>query len=476
MTMRCPSCKAELTDPDAAFCPRCAAPLGSKEAETTARIDSTAGTGDKDPTDTIRLDTPAAGDRSDDPAGDPGDGLGLPVEEIRSRLHDSGWLDALAAAGLGFVVLLAIGGVLTLAMKLNFPTIGAADPLAAFNAIVIAGLGILGTPIVLDGVVLSVVPLGALGAVGAGVVWAVHASLRNSVPPSLVAAVHFGARVAVPFALLCWFFALVFRFRGQHPVSADAGVALVAGAFWGATFGILGAISAVESLRTTGRRFLAGIKAKQKDWHEGVTTGALMVVGVALIGLAATLLWVIVALAGGTPGKQFGLGDALAYSIYLVAFLPNIIVAIVAISVGAPVDVGARVNLGGELVGPLREYSLASWGSGDPTVLVYLLTLIPIAACVGGGFVARRRTVAPGTMVTVLLIASGVFSIVLILLVAIGPLRLAGVVRGSGYGEVAPDIVLTFLFSFLVSGILGAAGWKLAESTTLLHRRFPPVR
>lgn len=422
-------------------------------------------------------DTPTATIRLDAPVGEDGDGgLGLPIDEIRARLHDSGWLDAIAAAGLGFVVLLGIGGVLTLALKLNFPEVGAADPLAAFNAIVIASLGVLGTPVVLDGVLLAVVPLGALAAAGAGVIWAVHASLRNSVPPSLAAGVRFGARVAVPFALLCWFFALVFRFRGQHPVSADAGVALIAGAFWGATFGILGAISAVESLRTTGTRLLAGIKAKQKDWYEGITTGGLMLAGVALAGLAATLLWIIVALAQGAPGKQFGLGDAIAYAVYLAAFLPNIVVAVTALSLGAPVDVGARVNLGGELVGPVREYSLGSWGRGDPMPLVYLLTLIPIAACIGGGFIARRRTSTPGAMVNVLLVASAIFSIVLTLLVAIGPLRLAGVVKGSGYGEVAPDIVVTFLFAFLASGILGAAGWKLAESTSLLRRRFPSVR
>jgi hypothetical protein len=104
------------------------------------------------------------------------------------------------------------------------------------------------------------------------------------------------------------------------------------------------------------------------------------------------------------------------------------------------------------------------------------LLLIPIVACAAGGFVARRRASQPSSMLVVLLSGSALFSVGLTLLAAIGELRFAGIVPGAGYGAVAPDLVLLALFAFLASGILSFAGWKLAESTTILDDRFPQVR
>ena len=198
-----------------------------------------------------------------------------------------------------------------------------------------------------------------------------------------------------------------------------------------------------------------------------------MIAAVVVLGAVAVLLWAIISLAGGEPGGRFEAGDAIAYVVYLAAFLPNVIVAIATLSVGAPVDVGAKVDLGGRLVGPLREYSLASWGRGDPAPYLLLLLLIPIVACFAGGFYARRRTPEPSSMLVVLLTGSAVFSVVLTLVAAIGEMRFAGVVRGAGYGAIAPDLVLLFLFTFLASGILSSAGWHFAGSTTVLNDRFP---
>ena len=399
------------------------------------------------------------------------------VAEVRDRLERGGWLDVAAAAALSFLVLLVVGGVLVLAAKLNFPALGGgADILAAFNAVVIAGLGAIGIAIVIDGLSVSALPLGALLVIGAGTAWAVRAALRDQPPSDLAAAVRWGVRVAIPFGLLCFFFALVFRFRGRHPVAADAGMALITGAFWGAVFGIIGAVKLVEPLRAASGRLLAGVRARDRAWYEGAVAGGVMLSSAAVLGVAAVLVWAIVSLASGEPGGRFGAGDAIAYLVYLAAFLPNVVVVIIAIGLGAPLDVGAKVDLGGRLVGQLREYSLASWGRGDAEPYLLGLLLIPIAACAAGGFIARRRSAQPSSMLVVLLTGSAVFCVGLTLVAAIGELRFAGIIKGAGYGAVEPDLVLLALFAFLVSGVVSFGGWKLAEGTDVLSERYPQAR
>lgn len=440
--------------------------------------------GDENNDATTRLDVPATGGEETSTLVT-SEVTGTPIEhiqpaflqraaELRDRLESTGWLDVAGAAALGFLVLLTVGGVLVLAAKLNFPSIGAgADLLEAFSSIVMAGLGSLGIPIVIDGLVVSALPLGALLAIGVGIMWAVRTTLREASFTSVVGAVAHGARVGVPFGLLCWFFALVFRLRGQHPVSSDAGVALLAGMFWGGLFGALGAVRVMENLRAAVRRISSGLSARDRTSFEGVSAGLVMLSAVAILGVGATLLWIIAALARGAPGGHFGAGDAFAYVVYVAAFFPNIIVAIVSFSLGAPVDVGAKVNLGGELVGPLREYSLASWGRGDPPGVLWLLVLVPLLACVVAGFIAGRRATDPKTVVPVLLIASAVFAVTITLGGAIGRLRMAGVVPGSGYGVIEPRVVMVLMFAFLISGIVGFLGWTLAQRTDLLSDRFP---
>lgn len=463
--MRCPECGSEITDTRAAFCPRCAAPLGAEDAEATTRLEIDDAEGD---TTTLSaapiapLDESSAVER---------------VADVRDRLERGGWLDVAAAAALSFLVLLVVGGALVLAAKLNFPALGGgADVLAAFNAVVIAGLGALGIAVVIDGLSVSALPLGALLVIGAGISWAVRTALRDQPPSDLPAAVRWGARVAIPFGLLCFFFALVFRFRGRHPVAADAGMALITGTFWGAVFGIIGAVKLVEPLRAATGRLLAGLRARDRAWYEGAVAGGVMLGAAAVFGAAALLVWAIVALAGGEPAGRFGVGDAIAYLVYVAAFLPNMIVVIVAIGLGAPVDVGAKVDLGGRLVGPLREYSLTSWGRGDAEPYLLALLLIPIVACAAGGFIARRRTAQPSSMLVVLLTGSTIFCVGLTLVAAIGELRFAGVVKGAGYGAIEPDLVLVALFAFLASGVLSFGGWKLAEGTDVLSERYPQAR
>lgn len=421
--------------------------------------------------ETSKLDVEEVVGPSEDP-----EPLPPKLEEVRSRLEDTGWLDTLAAASLGFLGLLAVGAILVLAAKLNFPQLGGgADPLSAFNAAVMAGLGVLGVPIVVDGLAVSALPIGALAVIGAGIVWAVKASAGDRSFSTVKDAVLHGVRVGVPFGLFCWFFALVFRFRGQHPVASDAGMALVTGAFWGALFGALGTVRVMEPLRSALARLTSGLKGKDRRWFDGASAGGVMLAVAGVLGVAAMLLWVIVALAKGAPGKHFGAGDAFAYVVYLVAFLPNLVVGLISLSLGAPIDVGAKIDVGGKLLGPMRGYSLLGWGNGDPPAYLWLLVVIPVVACAVGGLYARRKS-DPKAMVPVLLTASAVFAVAVTLLGAIGPVRMAGVLKGSGFALIAPDVVVAFVAAFLVSGIVGFLGWTLAERSQVLAGRFPPSR
>ncbi len=204
--MKCPSCGSELVDPDAVFCSRCGAALSTEEAEATERF-ATSTTGD-DPSSTTEVRTggevaPLVSDYAD---------------ALRGRFLAS-WLDPLAAACLAFLVLLALGALLLVAAKLQYPGFGAgANPIEVLSAIVILGLAILRVPIHVDQLVVSVLPLGALLAAGFGIAWATSVTLRSADERRLL----LGLSVGVPFGILCWLAALVFRFGGRSDVFAGA--------------------------------------------------------------------------------------------------------------------------------------------------------------------------------------------------------------------------------------------------------------
>ena len=420
---------------------------------------------------TQRLDVPEDGStiEIDSPEG--------PVEHAPDRVPpairrwlDEGWLEVIQAAALAFLVLLVAGSVLILAAKLNFPSIGTGgDLLDGLNAIVMAGLAILGVPVVFEDVSVAVLPLGALVGAGWGIAWAVRTTITPPEGDARRLVTH-GARLAIPFALLCWLAALIFRFRGGHPVAANAGAAFILAAFWGALFGALGTLQTRRSLRAWAKVAWDAFKARRPIHQHGVAGAGLTLTIVTVAATGALLLWIIISLARDAPGRYFGAGDAAAYIVYLVAMLPNAVTAVTAIAFGSGVDVGARLNLAGDLVGPVREYSLWTWGTGDPPAVAYALIVIPVVACVAGGFFARRRAADNAPMAVVLLTMSGVVTVVLSLIALLAKMRLAGIGRGGGYVAVAPDVVVLFVAGFLASGVLGALGWKLAEMDAILAK------
>ena len=450
--MECPSCRAPVADPGAAFCPRCSAPLDPEAAEPTTRLDALGP--NEAPTH-----------------------LSARVDGWRTRLESSPWVDGITAAALGFLALVAVGGVLVVAAKLNFPELGSGSSFyAGLNAFVIAGLGSLGVPAVLDGVGVEALPFGALLACGLGIMWATRNAFSDADDVRPRHPLREGAMVGLPFALLCWAGALLFRFRGDHPVAADAGQALIIGAFWGTLFASAELAKMTTSPRVALTQLAAFLRARTSASYEGLVSACVMLGVAATTGLAAVLLWIIVALASGAVGSGLSAGDAFAYLVYFVAFLPNLIVALIAMGFGAPIELGARVGLGGEIVGRVRDYSLLAWDRGDAPALSWLLVLIPVVACVAAGFLARRRTSDPSSMLPTLLFGSAAFSVCLTLLAAIGPVRLAGLTRAAGYAGVAPDVMFLLPLSFLGSGVLAWAGWKLGEAGRFLSSRVPQAR
>lgn len=427
--MTCPNCGARVIDPDGAFCSRCGAALSSGDTEVTARVD---------PRPDVAGKAAAAGKRS-----------------------ISMWLDPVGAACLAFLMLLSLGALLLIAAKLQYPGFGAgADPIDVLSAITILGLAILRVPVHVDDLVVSVLPLGALVAAGLGIAWATSITFRDRGDRGAWA----GAAVGVPFAVICWVAALVFRFEGRNEVFSGAWGALSWGLVWGCLFGAIG------GARSRADRKRLSAVVTESDGRGPVRRGMVaagVAVGVctALAG-AVVLLWVIVGLVRGVPGPKFGAADAAAGFVYLLAFAPNLVAILTASGMGAPVYVGARVTVAGAGIGDIERV----WLFGDAPGYMFLLPLIPLVACASAGFWARR--VSPPKEVAVVLAAfAATFALALALLAWLGEARLGAGLLGRGLARLDVNAVATFLLGLVWAGSAGFAGWLVAD----LKRGADPV-
>jgi len=439
--MRCPECRKDVDDGSATVCPHCGASLRGREGEATDRLDRG------------RL----TADAGTEPA-PPEQNSGAPLAALAA-----GWPEAAVAALTAFLAVLLVGAVMLLAAKFQNPNLGSgADPVSVLVSIVIIALGSLGVPIRIDELEISVLPLGALVAAGATIAWATAAHLRRNGTagdrPGIEA-----VKIALVFALLCLLAALLFRFGGTHSVSADPFRALILGLGWGGAFAALGTLHADQGVRAWLRATLQRVRSRSASLYGGLLGGGAMVAISALLAAGAGLLWLIARLATGGPSRAFGVGDAAAGLLFILAFVPNILVAIVTVSLGAPIGVGARLTFGGRVAGPLRDYSLFDWPGGAPWY-AYLALLLPVAACLTGGYVARRRS--PGvSVVKVLGFAAITYSVSLVVLARLGRARLgAELVTERGFGLVAPDVGFVFLLALVWATLLGYVGWRLAEA------------
>lgn len=407
---------------------------------------------------TARLDVPAAEKTSD-----LGDGASTVSEEPAPLVSDytevlrkkflSSWLDPLGAACLAFLVLLALGALLLVAAKLQYPSFGAgANPIEILSSISILGLAILRVPVHVDDLVVSVLPLGALLAAGAGVAWSTSITAKDRDDRSLLD----GAAVGIPFGLICFIAALVFRFGGESEVFAGALGALFWGLVWGSAFGTLGVL--VRSRR--GRRPWAVVTELGHGnlVQRGAAAAAIALAAAALLAGVAMLLWVIVALIRGAPGPRFGAGDALAAFVYLLAFGPNVIVSLIALGTGAPVYVGARVTVAGSGVGNVERI----WMFGGAPGYVGFLILIPLIACSLAGFWVRRTSRSSG-FPKELPVFAACFGLVLALLAWLGEARLGASLMGRGFARLDVNAPALLGFAFLWAITAGFFGWWLAD-------------
>jgi zinc-ribbon domain len=437
--MVCPRCGANPADDDAAFCSHCGAllsPMPPRRRRARRRR----------PT-------------------------GLPVAELFAALRGSfspaGWLDAARAACVLFLATLCVGAVLVVGAKLGQPALGAgANPLSIFTAVVILANASLGSPVHVGDLEVHVLPLGALVVIGAAGTWAASKIVATRTELDERRAAIEGAKMAAPFALLVWSSALVFRFRSPvTPVAAGAGEALVLAAVWGALFGGLGGWWSRSSATRGIGRVLDLVRARSRAAYEGVVAGGVMLVVAAAVVGASAGLWSILSLVRQSLTRPPSVALVLAALIFVVAFLPNLVVTLLALAVGAPVEVGARLRLGGRSLGPLRELSLADWGGATTPWYLWLLVLVPLFACLLGGFAARRNSTTPQRAPEVLAAAAVAFAAPLGIAAELAPARLgAGLVAARGFAHVAPDAWATFLWALGWAVVVGFLGWKVAET------------
>ena len=442
--MRCPSCGADVPD-DAQECPECGHRL-IDEAGATKELPDLAGS---DATDTLT-----------------GSPAGARLEEARSELRRKallyGWVDAAAGAGVAFLGLLCVGSVLLVGAKLEYPRLGTeSSPFGVLTAIVMLGLAVLGSDVEIDNLEISVIPLGALAVAGAALAWSASSVVARRDARSTRDKILEGAKIGIPFGLICMLAALLFRLPGDTPVSVQAWDALWRGTSWGVLFGALGGARGARRLgewtRDAGRR--AGARSP------AMKAGLLMLATTLAASLVVTMLWVVIGLVRGQPA-DLDAGSAVTALIYFLAFLPNAVVIVASLSVGAVVDVGAQIGVSGRLLGPQTEVSLWQWGTGGTPWYLFALLLIPVASAAVGGTWLRSRTPSSGPLPYIG--AGALLALSLCLLVILSDARLgAGIVRNRGLAVIEPRPLGTLLLAFL----WGAGGAYAASALPSLRGR-----
>jgi hypothetical protein len=368
------------------------------------------------------------------------------------------WVDPAAAAALAFLALLVIGGVLLLAatVRVGLPAPRGGLP-EAFGAVAVASLAVLGAPVHIGGVSVWCLPMGAcalaclaLGRLGAGVA-------RRSGEEETKRRVLAGARVGGPFALICLVAALVFRLGGGSGAGASPGWALLMGGFWGTVSGAAGAFS----LRASARDAVAPVR-RRLNAASRRGGAALDAAGAGLAGaLAAGAVIAGLALAGAIAGSFSGLGaaDAFASLLVAIAFYPNIVIWLVCMGLGAPLDVGAGLTVAGKVAGPSAGYSVFGWGGAAPPGWAFLLLIVPLAAGILAARRAGRERLAPSRSPGVGVAAGAAFGAA-VFVAALAARAHVTVAAGAsrGFAEVGPGASEALAFGALWVGVAAAVG------------------
>jgi hypothetical protein len=385
--------------------------------------------------------------------------VGEIVGAVRRALAAGGWGPVSSAAALGFLAVLGVGAAFVAVLKIYDPAFGIGrDPLWVVVRIVISGLASLGIPIEQVGASGAILPLGGLTFVALVTVWAARNVVGKSSASSAIERMAQGAKTGVPFALLVFAAAIVFRVQEPAEVGAVPGAAVLIGGLWGSLFGAIGGALAKNHHRAL-TSVVEGVD-RYRATREGVVSGAIMLLAGAALACATTLIILIANLAVGS-GVALSWGDALAIVFLLLAFAPNLTVGTLALTIGGPVTFVAE-SLG---VGVERTFSLLGWGAEGPHWYLYPLLLIPLSVCLFGGYVARRKTADPSRYLEIIGIAAASFGGLLAVGAYLGGVSLDRVFLGEGNLLVlraAPGPA--FFFGALWAAAAGTIGWKLAES------------
>lgn len=387
------------------------------------------------------------------------------VAAFRRALVDGGWGRASSVAGLGFLAVLGVGAAFIGVLKIFDPSFGSGRGIPwVVVRIVVSGLASLGIPIQQVRGEGAVLPLGSLFFVAWTLVWAARNVAERSAAAVSERIVQ-GLKIGVPFALLSFVAAIVFRVRDTAEVGANPAAALLIAALWGSFFGAIGGATAGGGLR----RLIASRRAapRHRILTEGVTSGLVMVIAGSALACATVLVGLIFDLAAGSD-LALSAGDALAIVFVVVVFAPNLTAGALAFSSGAPIafvaqSLGVRVE---------RDFSLLGWDAGGPEWYFYPLLLIPIAACLLGGYVARRRSADPRRFLEVMGIASCSFGVMVAAFAYLGGVSLDRAFLGEGNLFVLRADPGPALFMSVVWGAgAGALGWKLGEAQSSTTRR-----
>ncbi|HEX2239836.1 MAG TPA: hypothetical protein VHJ82_01650, partial [Actinomycetota bacterium] len=314
------------------------------------------------------------------------------------RIARSPWADVWTTAGFAFLVIASVGALFLVGLKLQAPGLGAGASVPSVLAgIVISGLATLGVPTEVGDLTVTVVPMGGLLCVGAAVAWGAVGMMRRIDAPDTSQRIRWGAALGPCLALICGVAAFVFRIRdAAEPVSSNPLWSATLGLLWGSLFGAAGGLL---SSRGTVRVQLAALTTRFGA-VEGAARYSVLSLALALtLTAVATMAWIVLLLAGGPVG-QFGPSDAAAAAVHFFLFLPNAITWVLAIALGAGVQLAAGLAGARRGADVDRVLSLWSWPEGTPW-FAYLLLVIPVVATLGGGLAIARRgtTLRPITVV-----------------------------------------------------------------------------
>jgi hypothetical protein len=375
-------------------------------------------------------------------------------------LRAGGWFDAIWAALLGFLVLIAYGALLVGVVRVADARFGAGrDPSWALSHIVAEALAALGVPLERGETVTSVVPLGVMFVVGCVIAWAARKVVDGGPAVDIRERISAGAKVGLPFGVICTLAALPIWVSKAGDLDLNPIVAAVFGAFWAVLFGGVGGALAGSSARAAARDGIAVMRSRSGFLYEGFAAGANMLAVAGVLAMVGALIIIVIDLGLSADDPVTG-GDWLAVAFFLIVLAPNIAVGITGFAVGAPVEF-VHVTFGSKFPG---EVSLLGIAGDTPDWFYYPLLVIPIVACVLGGYGARRRADEPENATDVVTFAAVAFASALAGLVFVGTADIERALIGrENLLALSPDPWWVLPLAFVWAGLLGWVGWILEE-------------